>query len=47
MCAGTYNYIMQVMKGLGWPSEEDLKNQMSSILRVQHVYDLQANEVHS
>ena len=33
------------MKGFGWPSEEDLKNQMSAILRIQHIYDLSTHEV--
>lgn len=43
--AGTYSYIMEVMKGLPWPSENDIRNHMDAILRVQHVYDLNAVEV--
>ena len=45
MGVGTYHHIMEVMKGFGWPSEEDLKNIMSSILRTQYVYDLDSADV--
>ena len=33
------------MRGFGWPSDEDLRNQMGEILCVQHVYDLNAYEM--
>ena len=36
---------MELMKGFGWPAEEDLRNLMSAILRLQHVYNLDAAEV--
>ncbi|CAG7836313.1 unnamed protein product [Allacma fusca] len=37
--------ILHLMKFIGWPTEQDLQETMSSILRIQHTYDLGTADV--